>query len=198
VKKGILVIAACLLAASCAIENGDNPEPLPEATSPANCLKCVEVSFNQRNAALLDLALDKGFVFFFDPDDVGQHPPGGGYVIPESWSYAEFAGAASNMFSRAYSLSLVIPTGGVGTPGPNESPYKVENINIKLLVMIDELNGYIANEGYCNFEFERYDGKEGEKLWRLAKWWDNTAVPPTDTNPPVTPVSLGRVLALYR
>ena len=155
-KKFILITAAALLAVSCVEEGGTTPGPTyPEATSPANVLKNVELSFNQRNAGLLDGVLSKGFVFYFDPDDVGQHPPGGGYIIPESWSRAEFTGAVSNMFKKAYSVSLSIPTASVGEPDPNETTYDAENINIKLLVMVDELNGYIADNGYCNFECER-------------------------------------------
>jgi hypothetical protein len=199
VKKGILIIAACMLALSCFEEGGTTPGPegAPEATSPANALKCVEMSFNQRDMKIVTNVLSDGFVFYFDPDDVGQSPPGGGYVIPESWSCAEFKGAVTNMYRKAFSISLTIPTGGVGTPDPNETTYRVENINIKLLVMIDELNGFIADQGYCNFAFERYDGPKGVKLWRLTNWWDNTSTY-YDANPALKPTSLGKVLLLYR
>jgi hypothetical protein len=197
VKKGILIIAGCLLALSCVEEGGTGPSPEgpPEATSPANVLKCVEISFNRPDIKIITDVLSENFVFYFDPDDVGQHPPGSQYVIPESWSCAEFKGVMTKMYRKAFSISLTIPTGKVGTPDPNETTYRVENIAVQLLVRIDELNGYIAN-GYCNFAFERYDGKEGEKLWRLTKWWDNTAVP-GDAKPGVSPASLGRILALY-
>jgi hypothetical protein len=102
----------------------------------------------------------------------------------------------TKMYRKAFSISLTIPTGAVGTPAPNATTYKADNVNIKLLVMIDELNGYIADCGYCNFAFERYDGKEGEKLWRLTKWWDNTA-PWGDANPTLKPSSLGEILAMF-
>ncbi|HUU57603.1 MAG TPA: hypothetical protein VMW93_09690 [bacterium] len=61
----------------------------------------------------------------------------------------------------------------------------------------DGINYYIADCGYCNFQFERYDGEGGKKFWRLTKWWDNTAAS-YDANPALEPASLGRVLALYR
>jgi hypothetical protein len=197
--KRVLTLAATLAALSCLFS--DEPEtepPYPEATTPANCLKCVEVSFTGRDAVLLDDMLSKAFVFYFDPDDVGQNPPGGSnYVIPESWSRAEFAGTVSNMFKDAHSVSFSINTAGVAEPDPNATTYLVENITIRLLVMVDELNGFIADQGYCDFEFERYENEKGEDLWRLTKWWDNTSVS-YDANPPLEPTSLGRVLSLYR
>jgi len=128
---------------------------------------------------------------------VGQSPPGSHYVIPESWSCVEFTAAARNMFKEAHSISLSIPTTGVGEPDPNATTYKAENINIRLLVMVDGINGYIADNGYCNFEFEKYLSQGGAEYWRLRKWWDNTNVL-ADAEPGVEPTSLGRVLALYR
>jgi hypothetical protein len=199
-KKGILVIAGCLLTLSCFEDTGTGPGPEgpPEATSPANVLKCVEVSFNQADIKIITDVLSEGFVFYFDPDDVGQNPPGGGgYVIPEYWSCAEFRGALSNMYRRAYSISFSINTAGVAEPDPNATTYKAENITIRLLVMIDEVKGYLADSGYCNYEFERYENEKGEKLWRLTTWWDNTATY-YDANPGLEPTSLGRTLALYK
>ena len=76
--KKVLCIAAALLALSCVLGN-DTTKPPPDgfkATTPVNCLKIVEASFNQRNAIMLDDMLSKAFVFYFDPDDVGQNPPG--------------------------------------------------------------------------------------------------------------------------
>jgi hypothetical protein len=197
--KKVLCTAAALLALSCFFDEPTEPGPegAPEATSPANVLKCVEVSFNQRDAKIISNVLSDGFVFYFDPDDVGQNPPGSNYVIPETWSCDVFKVVLTKMYRKAFSISLTIPTGKVGTPDPNETTYKAENVTIQLLVMIDELNGYLANCGYCNFAFERYDGPKGEKLWRLTKWWDNTGVS-YDANPALTPTSLGKVLSLYR
>jgi hypothetical protein len=193
----VIAAAAALLLAACKEESGVGPGPTyPQPTSPAACLTCVEISFNQRDVNLLKAMLSERFVFYFDPDDVGQHPPGSQYVIPETWSYAEFRQAVQQMFFKAYSISLTIPTGGVGTPAPGQTTYLAENVTLRLLVMVDDLNGYIADGGYCNYEFERYEGAEGKKLWRLTGWWDNTAVC-YDANPGVAPTSLGRVLALY-
>ena len=198
-KKIILSgMALALLAVACGEEEGITPPPEGvEATTPANCLKLVEVSFNQRNVNYLKASLSTDFVFYFDPDDVGTKPPGSNYVIPKSWEYTVFWQACQNLFEKAYSISLMIPTASVGTPAPNQTTYNVENINVKLLVMIDEVNGYLADSGYCNFRFERYESESGKKLWHLTKWWDNTAAP-RDANPGVEPASLGRILALFK
>jgi hypothetical protein len=159
------------------------------------------ISFNQPDIGLLKAMLNESFVFYFDPRDVGQSPPGKHYPIPESWSYTEFWNALNNMFDKAYSINLSIPTGRVGAPGENETTYKAENISISFLLMIDELNGFIADQGYCNFEycnfeFERYEGAGGKKYWRLTGWWDRTS-PYYDENSSADPTSLGRLLALF-
>jgi hypothetical protein len=79
------------------------------------------------------------------------------------------------MFQYAYNISLSIPTGRVGEPTPEENTYRAENISISLLVMIDELNGFIAEGGYCNFEFEKYKNEQSQDRWRLKAWWDRTS-----------------------
>jgi hypothetical protein len=152
------------------------PEPAPEMTTPANVLKNIQVAYNQQLIQNYKKALSTNFVFYFDPDDVGQNPPGRQYEIPESWSYTEDWQATDKMFQKAYSIKLSIPTGDVGEPEPNETTFRADNISINLLVMVDELTGFLADQGYCNFEFEKYKNEEGKDRWRLTKWWDRTAV----------------------
>jgi len=97
------------------------PKPPPVMDSPAHVLKNVEAAYNQRNIEYYKNALSDNFVFYFDPDDVGQHPPGGSkYEIPESWTYTEDWDATNGMFENAFSISLTIPTGSVGEPEPEE------------------------------------------------------------------------------
>jgi len=191
------VTLAALALAVCYNTVIDGEPPPPEYTSPATVVKAVQISFNQRNIDYLKKSLSPNFVFYFDPRDVGQSPPGSMYIIPESWSRDEFLQAANNMFTKAYSISLAIPTAGVGTPGENETTYLADNVSISLLVMVDELNGFIADGGYCTFEFEKYTSKEGKKYWRLTGWWDRTSEG-YDEHPGVKPASLGRILALFR
>ncbi len=198
-KKVIIAsVTVALLTLACGGEEGVTPR-VPdrlEPTAPANVLRNVEISFNQRDVNLLKAMLSPNFVFYFDPRDVGKNPPGSTYIIPESWSYVEFWNALQNLFNHAYSINLSIPTGRVGTPGENETTYRADNITLSLLVMIDDLNGFIVDHGYCNYEFERYEGAGGKKYWRLTGWWDRTSEF-FDEYPGVTPTSFGKVLALF-
>jgi len=192
-------LGVTLLLVACGEEEGVTPNVdyrvLP--TSPRAVLVNVETAFNRRDINLLKAMLSENFVFYFDPDDVGQHPPGSEYEVPVSWSDFDFVDAARKMLKAAHSISLAIPTSRVGEPGPNETTYRVENTNIRLLVMIDEINGYIAEQGYFNVEFEKYCSERGNDYWRLTKWWDNTSVS-YDANPGVSPASLGKIFALFR
>ena len=191
-KRLIALCGGVTLVAALACDDGTQgptPDP-PGAASPAEALEAVALSFNERDIKVLASALSENFVFYFDPRDVGQRPPGSMYIIPESWSRTEFLSAVKNMFDTAYAINLSIPTGRVGTPGENETTYRADNINLSLLVMIDELDGFIADKGYCNFEFERYESAGGKKYWRLTGWWDRTSQD-YDT-------SLGRILTLFR
>jgi hypothetical protein len=192
-------MALTLLLVACGEEEGVTPNAdyrvLP--TSPRAVLVNVETAFNRRDINLLKAMLSENFVFYFDPDDVGQNPPGSEYVIPESWSYEEFICGVESLFEKAHAISLTIPAAEAGEPAPGEPTYKADNIHIKILVMVDEINGFLVDRGYCNFAFERYEGAGGKKLWRLTAWWDNTNVL-ADAEPGVSPGSLGRILALYR
>jgi hypothetical protein len=195
----IASVVVVLLALACGEEEGITRPRIPviNPVYPADVLENVETSFIRRDIDLLKKCLSPDFVFYFDPNDVGQNPPGSIYVIPESWSYTEFWLVARNMFNKTYAINLSIPTGGVGTPGPGETRYKAENVSISLLVMVDERNGYIADNGYCNFAFEVYYNEQKEKRWRLSGWWDFTNEY-ADATPGLIPTSLGRILAMYK
>jgi len=198
-KVIITLVIITLLALACGEEEGiTRPRiPVTNPVYPADVIENVETSFNQRNIDLLKKCLSPDFVFYFDPKDVGQNPPGSEYVIPESWSYTEFWNAARNLFEMAYSINLSIPTGGIGTPDPGQNTYKTENVSISLLVMVDERNGFIADNGYCNFAFEVYYNEQKEKRWRLVGWWDFTSVY-ADVTPGLEPTSLGKILATFK
>ena len=169
--------AAALILTGCLFSPPEEvpPQPPVEMTSPVNVLKNVAIAYNQRNIDLYKKALSTNFVFYFDPRDVGQTPPGKTYIIPESWSYTADWEATYNMFNLAYSINLSINTNNIGEPDPEETTYRADNVKISLLVMISELTGYLADGGYCNFEFEKYQNEQSEDRWRLTKWWDRTS-----------------------
>lgn len=199
-KKALVASAVvALLALACGEEEGiTRPRvPVPNTTSPADVLKTLEAAFDQRDTDFLKACLSRDFVFYFDPDDVGQNPPGKSYEIPESWSYPEFWLVGRNMFNRAYSVNLWIPAERAGTPGPGETGHKAGNIPISLLVMVDERNGFIADNGHCDFAFKVYYNEQKEKRWRLTEWWDFTSEY-ADGTPGLVPASLGQILAMYK
>jgi len=199
--RGLLRPAACMLTAlaftGCdeTVVDGKTP-PVPEYTSPAKVLKAVQISFNQRSIDYLQKSLSPEFIFYFDPRDVGRNPPGGRYVIPESWSYDDFTNGAHRMLETAYSISLFVPVAPLRAPGENETTYRADNVQISLLVMVDELNGFKIDKGFCDFALEKYATEQGEKRWRLTGWWDRTSEL-LDGHAGTAPGSLGKVLALY-
>jgi len=67
-----LVAVLTLLALSCGDE--EDVTPPPPAHTPADVIESVEISFNKRDIETLKKSLSRDFVFYFDPDDVGQNP----------------------------------------------------------------------------------------------------------------------------
>jgi len=193
-KKLIAVTTAALalLALSCGEEEGPTgPAPYPALDSPDHVLTNVEMSFNERDHGLLKYSLDHdAFVFYFNPADVGEEI--NGYIIPMSWTYAEFYQACGNMFEEAYDISMQIPP--IGEPPADATEYTAFNVTINFLCMTDEANGYRADKGYCNFKFKKYI-ENGKGRWRLVQWWDYTMS--FDESGRAEPASFGRVLALY-
>jgi hypothetical protein len=200
--KELLRATAAFIAAALTVTCGEtivdgNPPPPPEPTSPANVLKNVEISFNQGNIELLKKVLSPTFVFYTDPGEIGRSQPGGSYYRPPpSYSFTEFWHIANNMFNRAFSINLSISTGRVGEPEPEENTYRADNVELSLLVMADETTGYLADEGYCHFEFEKYKNEQGQARWRITKWWDSTKAG-GETPAGVERVPLWYILSLY-
>ena len=183
----VATAALALLALNCGEEEGPTgPAPYPALDSPDHVLTNVEMSFNERDHGLLKYSLDHdAFVFYFNPADVGERV--GNYIIPESWSYAEFYHACGNMFDDAYTISLEIQP--IGAPPAGATEYTAENVHINFLCMVDEENGYRADKGYFRFR------KATDDRWRLTGWWDYTMS--FDESGRAEPTSFGRVLALY-
>lgn len=195
--KRMLLLAAALALFGLACSDEEEPAPPPkqfEPSSPVNVLKNVELSFDRRDANLLSAMLGPGFVFHFDPRDVGRDI--GGYIIPESWPYDEFREAAANLFSRAHSINLTIDVGHVGEPAPGKKSYSAPDIETSLLVMVDESSGLLG-DGSGDYEFEIYQSKTGGEFWHLTTWADQR-YRGGDAAPANEVASVGIILAYYR
>ncbi len=190
-----LALALALLPLACGEE--EPPPPPPPVNTPVGVLTYIEVSFNQRNIDLLKRSLSPNFVYYTDPGEIGRpRPEGTPCRPPPIYSFTEFWHIAYNMFNSAYAINLSISTGGVGEPGPEETTFRAGDVNVSLLVMVDENRGYLADEGYCHFEFEKYKNEQGQDVWRLTNWWDNTEGGGEEP-PGIEHVPLWYILSLY-
>jgi hypothetical protein len=171
-KKFMMVGAFVALAAlTCnkknIVINGDGP-PLSGKT-PQEVLRLLEYSFNTRDVESLKECLSEDFVFYVDPEEFDRR----GGALPSSMSYDGFWRTAQNMFERAHGISFAINLAGVGVPDPEQTTYRAENTPVRLLVLVTENGGFLA-EGSAGFEFEKYQNHAGQERWRIVKWWDGT------------------------
>jgi len=182
-KRGVLLLVAiALLSVVVSIQCFSEPEQppgewYPNFENPWQCLKNLVYTYDryQSDPDVVDKykeVLDPEYVFYFDPDDVGSLV--GQYVIPVFWTYEEDWTATQNMFNQAYSITFEIPilnsqdaeTFGI----PDGDQFTKNNVSISLLLMVDEVNGYIA-QGFCDFTF----AKNAAGQWHLIEWKDFTA-----------------------
>ncbi len=182
----VLLILTTLIACDDAIT--------PQGNTPGYTLELIEESFNRRSISLLDELLSNGFVFYFDPNDVGATV--GDYEIPESWSRDDFTGACENMFSEADLLELNFNTTDVGDPEEGYVAVTLKDVPTTMLVMVTPAGGYYV-EGLCDFwvEDDTYGGYDN---WVVGEWHDFTAssyFASASHNP--DGVSLGCILAIY-
>jgi len=155
-------------------------------TEPKYALANAELAFNGYGAGLLDKCLADPFLFYFDPNDVGQKT--NGYVMPGSWARADFLQAARNMFSRAQSISLNNNWRAVGSPDPTETFYVAYAVPLTIVVVVDANNSYVLDDGTCDYEFE----KNAEGKWHVVNWRDRSR-----ERGCIGPLTLGRILAKF-
>ncbi len=192
-RKIIIVSALALVALiSCDEETASY---YPDLSSPYGVLTELVYCFNnhQEDGIInrMDAVLSPNFIFYFDPEDVGDYV--GYYEIPVFWTKTELMSAVRNMFNQAYSIELQIPIldeseDAFGKPGEGDTAFTRINVYVNLLLMVDESNGYQA-QGFCDFEF----GKDGSGNWPITIWWDRTVMVLMTTSP----VSLGKILAFF-
>jgi hypothetical protein len=164
----VLVVNGCIFGST----NGENGEPPPGLDTPARVVEAIEVAYNIRDIEDYKECLSPNFTFYFDQRDVGDDI--GGYTIPDSWGYDEEVTAVKNMFDELDTIDLSLDSSNIVDPGPNDTVFDAYNVQIKLLVMIDPVNGYLA-QGFVDFSFESYTSPKG-KLWRVKDWYDKTAL----------------------
>ncbi len=186
VAAAALAAAAALLFKGCGEEDSAAPPAPYELTEPKYVLACVELSFNRRDAELLDKCLSGDFVFLFDGNDVGKKVDG--YVVPASWNRRQLLGAARNMFARVRGVTLENGWREIGSPAAGETTYHAANVPLKLAVMLDAVNGYQVDAAKCNYGFMKNAGAR----WQLSRWRDLSR-----ESGYVGEWSLGLVLASY-
>jgi hypothetical protein len=165
----------------------------PRGNMPGYTLELIEESFNRRSISLLDELLSNGFVFYFDPADIGSTV--GDYEIPASWDRNEFTATCENMFTNADLIEINFNTTDVGDPEEGADTFVLKGVPTTLLVMVTPAGGYYA-EGLCDFEFSN-DTSGGYDTWVAGDWLDFTAS--TLAHAPDKPAekSIGYILALY-
>lgn len=158
-----------IISAGCGDEESTPTEAGPyEATEPEYVLANVELAFDRGDVNLLGECFAGGFVFLFDVNDIGEKVDG--YTIPASWTRDEFLTAAGNMFAETYDTSLTNHWREIGTPGRGEIFYQAADVPLGITVMVDATNGYLLDDGTCDYEF----AKEPGQMWFLTKWRDRS------------------------
>jgi hypothetical protein len=191
------ILAISLVVLSCG-ENEDQPRlqfDWKDLTSPFNTLWDVQYCFNHFDLApnMIDYLsgfIADDFVFYFDPDDIGDDV--GGYTIPSYWTRDEFIRAVNNMFNQAYDITFDIPVleqgeEAFGKPAEGDIAFSKSNVTIDFILMVSEDNGYLAHD-ICDFKFIR--GSDG--LWQLCELKDHAPYLMC-----TMPTSFGIILALF-
>jgi hypothetical protein len=169
---GVLAVNGCIFGPG----EDKGQEPPPGLDTPAGVVEYIEDAYNTRDIDDYKVCLSPNFTFYFDPKDVGDGVAGGDYTIPDSWGYDEEVAAVENMFDQLHSIDLNLASSNIGNPGPNDTTFSPPQVQIRLLVMVDPINGFLA-QGFVEFDFESYLSPKGKKLWRVKNWSDFTAPP---------------------
>jgi hypothetical protein len=166
---GMTLALAALFVLACSDGGEETPAAGPyEPNEPKLVLANVELAFGDQDNDLLGACLGSGFKFYFDINDVGEEI--NGYVIPESWSKANLLRATGNMFARTHATTLTANWRTMGSPGPGEKSYVAAGLPLRIVVMVDEMNGYALDDGTCDYEF----GQGGGGAWHLTLWRDRS------------------------
>ncbi len=192
--RTIIIVSALVLVALISCDE-EIATYTPDLSSPYGTMVELEYCFNhhQEDGIIkrMDAVLSPNFVFYFDPEDVGDYV--GDYEIPISWTKTEMMTAIEHLFNQAYSINLEIPIldegeDAFGKPDEGDTTFAKSNVPLTLTVLKDATDGYQA-QGFCDFEF----GKDDSGNWPMTTWWDRTA----SALLAIQPAPLGIILALF-
>jgi len=165
---------------------------LKDQTDPYYCLWNLQVTYNKHDVIDMiknykNILAGDNYHFYFDPKDIGKHPPGReDYIIPDSWGFNEDWQSTQNMFNNAYSILLTMPNlGQYGDDKDKDAFYNQKNpqfntehtectvndVDINLLVYVNNSQGYQAI-GKCDFRFKF---NINDNKWYMTEWHDHTA-----------------------
>ncbi len=185
----VLVIFLSLLA-GCSDEAKRDPfiegpglDPYLKPTSISNVLYNLKVSYNMKDLAKYRECFADGYVYVFDPRDVG-----GEHNIPESWGTVDEILSASHLFQsqpnvdgyRCGSISLSFMVGAEQFSSIDANWRMVTLSQVQLYVEArhkdngDQLIYEVINDR-ADFHFVRTDEVEpvtGERIWKIVYWVD--------------------------
>lgn len=178
---------AVLFILACGSAEEETPTSGPyEPNQPKLVLANVEIAFGNQDLDILEPCLGGDFRFFFDVNDAGEKV--NGYVMPEFWSKADIMRATGNMFTRTYATTLTSHWRTMGSPGQGERTFVATGLPLRIVVMEDEVNGYVFDDGTCDYDFAQAEGG----AWHLTLWRDRSRECGC-----VGEYTLGRILAGY-
>lgn len=189
----LLVISLLLSLPACDDEptapEGPSLIPIPSPTAPESLIAALEVIYNEAGrsaierrdayASLLfegDPPMTGGFIFRFQPSDIGTDPGGTGVPIPPSWGRSEEIAAHERIFtaqedSAIYSLILEIQhteAEDIEPPEMGKEGWKrVFAFNVHLRLMFSPHDGLEVDGGQAEFDC----APVGDR-WSIGEWKD--------------------------
>ncbi len=96
--------------------------------------------------------LTADYLFYWDPNDVGDVMPQTGYQIPQSWDRETDVQATGNMFAQAYDIRLqVLNAGDFDDPSIPGDYYRADNVLLQFYLWSDGPDSAVLATGPCDF-----------------------------------------------
>lgn len=202
----LLILGVFLLGCPDDKKKTEDPEPDPymKQTSITNCLFNLQFSYTQRNVARFSSLFDDGFIFVFDPLDVGWHG------IPESWGRADEILSATHLLDSLQnadgyvceSIRLSFVAGAV-VQNPAFATWKDVTLS-QIVLLVDSRNQttsdplryeVLGDQADLSFvQATETDPSSGLKIWKIIQWVDRPVGLKTGTEP----TTWGQIKASWR